>query len=82
MNVIRKQREGIYTDMMQAAKTFLPVKEQQGLEEYRKQVVSAITDYAETLKAQKEYITFCQSWNLDADEFIKEILDKAIVSIR
>lgn len=81
MDVIKKQREGIYTDLMQAAKTFLPVKEQQGLEKYREQVISAMTNYAETLKTQNEYITFCQSWGLDSDEFLKEIFDSAIASI-
>ena len=81
MDVIKKQREGIYTDLMQAAKTFLPVKEQQGLEKYREQVISAMTNYAETLKTQNEYITFCQSWGLDSDEFLKEIFDSASASI-
>ena len=81
MDVIKKQREGIYTDLMQAAKTFLPVKEQQGLEKYREQVVSAMTNYAETLKTKNEYITYCQSWGLDSDEFLKEIFDSAIASI-
>ena len=30
MNVIKKQRDGIYNDLMQAATTLLPFKAQQG----------------------------------------------------
>ena len=38
-------------------------------------------DYAETLKTQKEYVTFCHAKNLDADEFMDEILNMAIKAI-
>jgi len=47
----------------------------------RKQVISAMKDYAETLKTQKEYVTFCHAKNLDADEFMDEILNMAIKAI-
>ena len=38
-------------------------------------------DYAETLKTQKEYVTFCHAKNLDADEFMDEILNMATKAI-
>ena len=81
MNVIKKQRDGIYNDLMQAATTLLPFKAQQGAETYRTEVVKAMTDYATTLKSGKEYQTFCQTWGLDQDEFIGEVLERAIASI-
>lgn len=81
MNVIKKQRDGIYNDLMQAATTLLLFKAQQGAETYRTEVVKAMTDYATTLKSGKEYQAFCQTWGLDQDEFIDEILEKAIDSI-
>ena len=81
MNAIKKQRDGIYNDLMQAATTLLPFKAQQGAEAYRTEVVKAMTDYVTTLKSGKEYQTFCQTWGLDQDEFIGEILERAIASI-
>jgi len=81
MNTIKEQREGICNDMLQAAKVFLPVKAEQGEEEYRKLVIPAMKDYSETLKNQKEYVTFCHAKNLDADEFMDEILNMAIKAI-
>ena len=81
MNVIKKQRDGIYNDLMQAATTLLPFKAQQGAETYRTEVVKAMTDYATTLKSGNEYQTFCQTWGLDQDEFIGEVLERAIASI-
>ena len=81
MNVIKKQRDGIYNDLMQAATTLLPLKTQQGAEAYRTEVVKAMTDYATTLKSGKEYQIFCQTWSLNQDEFIGEILEKAVASI-
>ena len=81
MNVIKKQRDGIYNDLMQAVTTLLPIKAQQGAEAYRTEVVKAMTDYATTLKSGKEYQTFCQTWGLDQDEFIGEILKKAVASV-
>jgi len=81
MNVIKKQRDGIYNDLMQAATTLLPLKTQQGAETYRTEVVKAMTDYATTLKSGEEYQTFCQTWGLDQDEFIGEVLERAIASI-
>ena len=81
MNVIKKQRDGIYNDLMQAAATLLPFKAQQGAEAYRAEVVKAMTDYAMALKSGEEYQGFCQKCGLDQDEFIGEILEKAIGSI-
>ena len=81
MNVIKKQRDGIYNDLMQAVTTLLPIKAQHGAESYRTEVVKAMTDYATTLKSGKEYQTFCQTWGLDQDEFIGEILKKAVASV-
>ena len=81
MNVIKKQRDGIYNDLIQAATTLPPLKSQQGEEAYKKEVVKAMTDYAITLKSGEEYQTFCQTWGLDQDEFISEILEKAMASI-
>ena len=81
MNVIKKQRDGIYNDLMQAVTTLLPIKAQHGAEAYRTEVVKAMTDYATTLKSGKEYQTFCQTWGLDQDEFIGEILKKAVASV-
>ena len=81
MNVIKKQRDGILNDLMQAATTLQPLKSQQGEEAYKKEVVKAMTDYATALKSGKEYQDFCQTWGLDQDEFIGEVLDKAIASI-
>lgn len=82
MNVIKKQRDGIYNDLMQAATTLLPLKAQQGAEAYRTEVVKAMTDYATALKSGEGYQTFCQKWGLDQDEFIGEILEKAIDSVK
>jgi len=81
INVIGKQRDGIYNDLMQAATTLLPLKAQQGEEAYKKEVVKAMTDYATALKNSKEYLSFCQAWELDQGEFIGEILEAAIGSI-
>jgi hypothetical protein len=81
MNVIKKQRDGIYNDLMQAATALLPLKAQEGQEAYREQAIKAMTNYTTALKSGKEYQTFCQLWGLDQDEFIDEILSKAILSI-
>lgn len=81
MNVIKKQRDGIYNDLIQAATTLQSLKSQQGEEAYKKEVIKAMTDYAKTLKSGEEYQTFCQTWGLDQDEFISEILEKAMASI-
>ncbi len=81
MNVIKKQRDGIYNDLIQAATTLQPLKSQQGEEAYKKEVIKAMTDYTTNLKSGKEYQDFCQKWGLDQDEFIGEILEKAIASI-
>lgn len=81
INVIKKQRDGIHNDLMQAAATLLPLKAQQGEEAYKTEVVKAMTDYATTLKNGNEYQAFCQTWGLDREEFIGNILAKAIGSI-
>lgn len=81
MNVIKKQRDGIFSDLVQAATTLLPLKNMQGSEAYQAEVIKAMTNYATTLKSGEEYQTFCQKWGLDQDEFIGEILEKAMASI-
>lgn len=82
INVIGKQRDGIYNDLMQAATTLLPLKTQQGEEAYKKEVVKAMTDYATVLKNGNGYQMFCQSWGLDQEEFIGDILAKAVNDIK
>ena len=81
MNVIKKQRDGIYNDLIQAVTTLLPLKNQQGSGTYQAEVIKAMTNYATTLKSGEEYQTFCQEWGLDQDEFIGDILEQAIASI-
>lgn len=81
INVIGKQRECIYNDLMEAAKTLLPIKEQKGCNEYRRQVIMAMKAYADQLKEGEGYQFFCQKWGLDQEAFIGEIFEAAIATI-
>ena len=75
---IREVRDGLLSDFRHIADLYQPL--QAGYpDQYRNKVTSEMRRYADELKAQPAYHRFCERFHLNHDEFIREVLQQAII---
>ena len=77
---VDKERRELLNDLQDIIRNYQPLKETNP-QEYRKIVIREMRDYLSRIKQHPTFVEFCELTHLHQDEFIYDILQKAIESV-
>ena len=74
---IEKERRELLVDLQEIIQVYQPTKETDP-QKYRKTVIKEMRDYLNLIKHHPVFGEFCRLTHLNQDEFMNDILQKAI----
>lgn len=74
---IEKERRELLVDLQEIIQAYQPMKEADP-QKYRKTVIKEMHDYLNHIKRHTAFGEFCELTHLNQDEFMNDILQKAI----
>ena len=77
---VDKERREILEDLQGIIRLYQPMKNEDPME-FRRTVIREMRDYLSRIKQHPTFGEFCELTHLHQDEFINDILQKAIESI-